>query len=76
MKKSIAVVLALVLIFIFSGCSLSDNTISNENTTSNENKSYKEVDSVSLLKMLKDNISTDNTVAEWKQNGLSDEAAQ
>ena len=43
---------------------MSDNTISNENTTSNENKSYKEVDSVSLLKMLKDNISTDNTVDE------------
>ena len=64
MKKLIAVVLALVLIFIFSGCSLSDNTVSNENTTSNENKSYKEVDSVSLLKMLKDNISTDNTVDE------------
>ena len=64
MKKSIAVVMALVLIFIFSGCSLNDNTISNGNTTLNENKSYKEVDCMSLLKFLKDNISTDNTANE------------
>ena len=64
MKKSIAVVLVLILIFIFSGCSLNDDIISNENTTLNANKSDNEVDSVSLLNFLKDNISTDNTVDE------------
>ena len=62
MKKSIAVVFVLILIFIFSGCGLNDDIISNKNTTLNANTSYNEVDSVSLLKFLKDNISTDNTV--------------
>lgn len=64
MKKSIAVVLVLILIFIFSSCSLNDDIISNENTTLNANNSDNEVDSMSLLKFLKDNISTDNTVDE------------
>ena len=64
MKKSITVALILILIFIFSGCSLNDDIISNENTTLNTYKSDNEVDSVSLLNFLKDNISTDNTVDE------------
>ena len=64
MKKSIIVALFLILIFIFSGCSLNDDIISNENTTLNANKSDNEVDSVELLKFLKDNISTDNSVDE------------
>ena len=53
MKKSITI--TLILIFIFSGCSLNDDIISNENTTLNANKSDSEVDSVSLLNFLKDN---------------------
>ncbi len=59
MKKLTSVILT--LIFIFPGCSLKDDTILNENTTLN---TYNEVDSVALLKFLKDNISTDNTVDE------------
>ena len=54
----------ITLIFIFSGCSLNDDIISNENTTLNTYKSDNEVDSVSLLNFLKDNISIDNTVDE------------
>ena len=64
MKKSIVVVMIFILIFIFSGCSFNDDIISNENTTLNANKSDNEVDSVALLKFLKDNISTDNSVDE------------
>ena len=64
MKKSITVALILILIFIFSGCSLNDDIISNENITLNTYKSDNEVDSVALLKFLKDNISTDNSVDE------------
>ena len=64
MKKSITVALILILIFIFSGCSLNDDIITNENTTLNSYKSDNEVDRVSLLNFLKDNISTDNTVDE------------
>ena len=64
MKKSITVLLILILIFIFSGCGLNDDIISNKNTTLNTYKSDNEVDSVSLLNFLKDNISTDNTVDE------------
>ena len=64
MKKSITVALILILIFIFSGCSLNDDIISNENTTLNTYKSDNEVDSVSFLNFLKDNISIDNTVDE------------
>ena len=48
MKESITVALILILIFIFSGCSLNDDIISNENTTLNVNKSDNEVDSMSL----------------------------
>ena len=50
--------------FLISTSARARNIISNENATLNANKSDNEVDSVSLLNFLKDNISTDNTVDE------------
>lgn len=64
MKKFIAIVLALTLVSIFTGCSLNEDRMSKENTTSNTYKSGDEVTYMSLLNFLKENITTDSTADE------------